>query len=104
MNILFSPQRNDIKINYMFNNEVITAEYKGIVDTFDLTAFPEEAEFTGITTILDIKPLLDVKREEGELYVTLLNFIGANSSEKECYPVWELSTAIQARLDEEEVI
>lgn len=101
MNILLSPQRNDNKINYMFSNEVITAEYKGVTDTFDLSIFPEGAEFQGMDTTLEIDVLVSVKRENGELYVTLLNSIGAYATQEESFPSWETSTVIQARLDKE---
>lgn len=101
MNILLSPQRNDNKVKYTFKDEIITAEYKGVIDTFDLSTFPEGAEFQGVETILEADVLVHVKRENGELYVTLLNFTGANATHEENFPVWELSTEIQARYDKE---
>ncbi|GAA0767127.1 hypothetical protein GCM10008908_05810 [Clostridium subterminale] len=88
MKIYLSPQQNNEKIEYSFNGEVVSVEYKGVKDNFDLSTFPEGAQFEGVETTLDINPIVDVKRENGVLFVTLLNFISSNATEKEKFPEW----------------
>jgi len=89
MKIYLSPQvNNGEKFNYNFNGEIITVNYKNINDTFDFTTFPEGAEFMGIETTLVIDPIVNVKRENGVLFVTLLNFINSDATEEEKFPDW----------------
>lgn len=103
MNIFLSPQRNDCPIKYTFQEETIKMTYKGITDIVDLTTFPEGAEFQEMETTLEVAPVLDVKRENGELQVTLLNFIGGYASQEEKFPTWESSEEIQKRYDETQI-
>jgi len=89
MKIFLSPQvNNGEKINYNFNGEVVTVEHKGVTDTFDFSTFPEGAEFMGVETTLEVNPIINVKRENGVLFVTLLNFINSDATEEEKFPDW----------------
>lgn len=89
MQILYSPQRSDNKINYTFDNETITVEYLDKEDVFDFTEFPEGARLTNVNTTLDINPISSVKRENGVLYLELLYFHGSDATEEELFPTWE---------------
>ena len=97
MRILFIPRVvfADEHINYSFEDETITATHNGITDTFDFTGLPDgqmemfddDGKLTVITE-LEVVPILSAKREGGFLYVELLNFIGADATEEECFPEW----------------
>ena len=85
MKYKFSPQRNDEKIIYDFNNDIVTATYKGKTEIFDFSGMPDgvgnvEAE------VLEINPILKAERTNGILYIELLNFIGADASYEERFP------------------
>lgn len=41
MKILLTPQREDDNITYSFDNEIITATYKEVTDTFNLSLLQE---------------------------------------------------------------
>lgn len=88
MKVYLSPQINSEKINYSFNGEVITATYKEITDTFNLSIFPDGAEFMGVETTLEVNPIVSVKRESGILNVELINFIDEDATEQEKFPEW----------------
>ncbi|WP_346870773.1 hypothetical protein [Clostridium sp. UBA5119] len=88
MKVYLSPQVNGEKFNYNFNGEVVIVEYKGVTDTFDFATFPEDAQFEGVETSLEVNPIISVKRENNILYVTLLNFIGSDATEEGKFPEW----------------
>lgn len=91
MKILLSPQVNENKFEYKFGNDVVTARFNDKTDTFDFSEMPNgiiEEPWNDIETDLDINPILSVERVDGELRIELLNFIGADATEKERFPEW----------------
>ena len=91
MQILYSPcvVFDNRKINYTFENDVITATYKDLTDTFDFSGFPNGVlNIVTIETDLEVQPILSAKRENGILHVELLNFIGEDATEEERFPEW----------------
>lgn len=89
MEIYLSPQVSDRTIAYHFDTDQITVEYEGKTDTFDFSGVPDGVlESDGITTILDINPIVSAKKEAGLLKVELLNFISSDATEAEKFPEW----------------
>jgi len=94
MIVHFSPQRNDDKLTYEFTGETIKATLNGITDTFDFSFLQEGDEVarneeTGqleIETCLPILPILDAKRENGEVIVTVLQYHGKDAPYEERFP------------------
>ena len=94
MLIIFSPQRSDKTIEYIFKGETITATLNGITDTFDFSSLQEGDEVarneeTGqleIETNLPILPILDARRENGRVVVTVLKYHGKDAPESERFP------------------
>lgn len=90
MKILYSPQRSDEKIEYTFENETITATLSGTTDTFDFSTFPDgQANIEKIDTILPVNPIVSAERQDGTLYIKLLNYIGDNATHEERFPQWQ---------------
>lgn len=97
MRILFDPQvREKDRIAYEFSEYVIKATYKDTTDVFDfrevgngelVLSDPDTGESL-IETNLDIQPIISAKKENGVLSVELINFIGFDASEEECFPEW----------------
>lgn len=95
MKVFLSPHVSGERIRYSFMRETITVRYRGEMDTFDFTDMPD-GELTLydnegndlIETSLEINPILSAKRVDGVLYVELLNFIGVDATEEECFPEW----------------
>jgi hypothetical protein len=94
MQVLYSPQFNDVdSISYEFVGEKIICTLNGEVDEFDFTGLPEGILGAGyrenpIETTLAMNPISGAKRENGILYVTLLNFIGKDATQEERFPEW----------------
>jgi len=94
MIVHFSPQRADKTLKYIFKGETITATLDGITDTFDFSSLNEGDEVarneeTGqleIETILPLLPILDAKRENGQVVVTVLKYHGKDAPENERFP------------------
>jgi len=94
MKIYFSPQRADKTIEYAFKGETITVTLDGITDTFDFSSLNEGDEVarneeTGqleIETILPLLPILDVKRINGQIIVTVIKYHGKDAPENERFP------------------
>ena len=94
MLIKFSPQRCDDKLTYEFTGETIKATLNGITDTFDFSSLNEGDEVsrneeTGqleIETILPMLPILDAKRENGQVIVTVITYHGKDAPEEERFP------------------
>lgn len=97
MKILFSPQVHETdRFKYEFENQKVRVTFKSKKDTFDFSGFPNgvlqlEDPETGeklIETELEINPLISAKKENGILYVELMNFIGFDATEEERFPDW----------------
>jgi len=94
MIVHFSPQRADKIIEYAFKGETITVTLDGITDTFDFSSLNEGDEVarneeTGqleIETNLPILPILDARRENGQVVVTVLKYHGKDAPEDERFP------------------
>ena len=94
MLIIFSPQRSDKTIEYAFKGEAITATLDGITDTFDFSSLQEGDEVarneeTGeleIETALPLLPILNAKRENGQVIVTVIKYHGKDAPEDERFP------------------
>ena len=94
MLIKFSPQRSDKIIKYEFSGEAITAAIDGVTDTFDFSNLNEGDEVarneeTGqleIETTLPFLPILDARRENGHVIVTVLKYHGKDAPYEERFP------------------
>ncbi len=94
MIVHFSPQRNDDYIIYSFESEKIIVKIGTKIDTFDFSSLQEGDEVarneeTGqleIETILPMLPILDARRENGQVVVTVLKYHGKDAPEDERFP------------------
>ena len=101
MQIYLSPIRADQKLTYQFSGETITATYNNQTEIYDLSFVqegqkirPVERDETGkeiihMPTRFPVHPVISAKRENGVLYVELVNFIGKNASQEERFPQWK---------------
>ncbi|WP_096269510.1 hypothetical protein [Paucisalibacillus globulus] len=89
MRVLYSPQRNDDKINYSFEKDKIIAEYKGLEDIFDFSLLPD-GKLDYVETTLEVNPVRAAERINGELQVILLYFHGPNATVEELNPDWQV--------------
>lgn len=88
MKVLYVPQRNDDDLRYQFEGDVITAHHNEETDVFDFTGMPD-GKLDEIESTLSIgSPIVDVTKENGELFVKLLYYHGKDASEAERFPEW----------------
>lgn len=91
MKIKYRPQVNSEKIEYIFKGETITVKYKDGTDTFDFTNMPDGIS-ENIETDLEINPIVLAKKENGTLWVELINFIEEHETRQEVlFPNWEVA-------------
>jgi len=88
---------------YEFSENKITATYKDITDTFDFTYLPDGHLENVDETILERNPIRSARKENGVLFVELLNLIGTNAAEETKHPQWIDHTEYEApEISEEE--
>lgn len=86
--ILYSPQVNELdNIRYTIQGEVIIVKFNQLTDTFDFTNLPDGV-VQGIESTLPVNPIINAERENGILYIEVLNFIKENASLYERFPNW----------------
>ena len=90
MRIFFSPIEGlEDQMQYIFDNDKITATYKGTTDTFDFTGVPDgQIDLSTLETTLEENPIRSAERVDGVLYVELLNRIDEQDSEFHKFPEW----------------
>lgn len=93
MKILFSPQvplNFTDKIIYKFDGDIIEVELPdGTHDVFDFAGLPDGVlDIESIESDLSLGVFLSAKKEDGVLYVELLNYIGTDATESERFPDW----------------
>ena len=90
MRVYFSPIVGLAdQVQYTFDNDRITATYKGTTDTFDFTGTPDGQLTLGtLETTLELSPIISAERVDGVLYVELLNRIDEQDSEFHKFPEW----------------
>ena len=86
MRVKLTPQYNPShKISYTFGNDSFVAEMDGKTDTFDFSKV-SVLNTRQIKTSLPINPVVQVERVKGELFITLINYIGEDVTDKERFP------------------
>lgn len=91
MKILFSPtvEPKKRRVFYYFKEEKIIANLDGKKDIFDFSSFPDgKLETDEIETILTENPIKEAWRENGILYLRLLNLVGLQPTHEEAFPKW----------------
>lgn len=80
----------DDKITYSFDNEIITATYKEVTDTFNFSLLQEGQQLdTSIQTKLEVNPIMSAERVNGTITIKLINFIREDATNQEKFPVWQ---------------
>ena len=86
MLIKLTPQYNpEHEIKYTFGQDLFVAEMDGVTDTFDFSRV-SELDPRQIKTILPLNPVVQVVRVNGELRLTLINYIAKTATETEKFP------------------
>lgn len=74
INLIYTPQRADIKAEYTVNNDILTIKIDGTVETFDFTGLEEGIAEEIIAETLPINPVVSVEKIGDEINVTVIRF------------------------------
>ena len=86
MKVKLTPQYNPNQvIKYTFGADSFVAEMGGISDTFDFSGVSELSP-RQIKTTLPMNPVVQIERVNGELQLTLINYINDEATETERFP------------------
>ena len=86
MLVKLTPQYNpNSVITYTFDSNRITATMDGVTDSFDFSKM-SKIDLRQIKTTLPLNPIVQAERVDGELYVTLINYIKKEATETELFP------------------
>lgn len=96
MMIFLSPQVKDEEIIYRFKDEVIVVTCGHLEEEFNFSGLGDgELELTNpdtgeplVKTALPVMPILSARKEDGVLWVELLNWISKDSRHEEKFPEW----------------
>lgn len=89
MRVKLTPQYNPTDtISYIFGEDSFVVSLNGVSDSFD---FSKVAVITPrqIKTTLPVNPVMNIERVDGELYLTLLHYIGEEASDVERFPYFQ---------------
>lgn len=81
INLTETPQRADIKAEYIVNNDILVVKINDITETFDFTGLAEGMAEEIIAEVLPINPILKVEKIGDTVNVTVIRFYGADEKE-----------------------
>lgn len=76
INLIYTPQRADIKANYEVNSDMLTVTIGDTTETFDFTGLAEGIAEEIIVEILPINPIISVEKTGDIVNVTVIRFYG----------------------------
>ena len=74
INLIYTPQRADIKAEYTANNDILTIKIDGTVETFDFTGLEEGNAEEIVTEILPINPIISAEKIDDTVNITVTRF------------------------------
>ena len=81
INLTYTPQRADIKAEYIVNNDILVVKINDITETFDFTGLAEGMAEEIIAEVLPINPIVKVEKIGDTVNVTVIRFYGADEKE-----------------------
>lgn len=90
MKAIFSPQRSVNVMNVSANGDVLTIEVDGVTDSFDFSTLKDGDIAVDFVSALKPNPVLNARKESGEIIVELIGFYGSEAEEIKTY-IWEVT-------------
>jgi hypothetical protein len=76
INLIYTPQRADIKAEYTINNDILTVKIGEVEETFDFTDLPEGKAEEIIADELPINPIVRAEKTGNIINITVIRFYG----------------------------
>lgn len=74
INLIETPQRADVKVDYIINNDVLTVKMNDIVETFDFTGLQEGRAEEIIAETLPINPIIGAEKIGDTVNIKVIRF------------------------------
>ena len=81
INLICSPQRSDLKSEYMIKNDVLTVAIGETTESFDFTGLAEGIAEEIITETLPINPIVSAEKIGDTINITVIRFYGVDEKE-----------------------
>ena len=81
INLIETPQRADIKAEYIINNDILTVKINDKMETFDFTGLNEGIAKEIIVEVLPFNPILSAEKIGDTINVKVIRFYGADEKE-----------------------
>ena len=89
MKAIFTPQRSDYVMKVSAKGDVLTIEVDGVTDSFDFSTLNDGDIAVDFVSVLTPNPVLNARKESGEIIVELIGFYGSDAEESETQ-IWEV--------------
>ncbi|TES56197.1 hypothetical protein E2L07_05795 [Halalkalibacterium halodurans] len=90
MRVKLSPIRSDKQINYTFGHDSFEFQVTGDGNTIEQQGVYDLSSFTDDGSLEDPPfPIIQGYREDGTLYLELINFYQSDAPESVLFPKWE---------------
>lgn len=76
INLIYSPQRADVKAEYIVNNDILIVKIGDIEEMFDFTGLEEGKAEEIIAEILPINPIISAEKIGDAINITMIRFYG----------------------------
>lgn len=74
INIIETPQRADIKAEYIINDDILTVKIDDVTEVFDFTGLEEGIAEEVIAEVLPINPIISVEKIGETINITVIRF------------------------------
>jgi hypothetical protein len=81
INLIYSPQRADIKAEYIINDDILTIKIGETTEVFDFTGLEEGKAEEIITEILPVSPIVNVEKIGETVNITVIRFYSFEEKE-----------------------
>ncbi|HAT2811482.1 MULTISPECIES: hypothetical protein [Citrobacter] len=90
MKAIFTPQRSDNVMNASAKGDVLIIDVDGVTDSFDFSTLNDGDIAVDFISVLKPNPVLNARKESGEIIVELIGFYGSEAEESETQ-IWEVT-------------
>lgn len=81
INLIYSPQRADMEVEYIINNDILTIKIDNIEEIFDFTGLEEGMAEEIITEVLPINPIVSAEKVGDKVNIKVIRFYGTDEKE-----------------------
>lgn len=76
INLNLTPQRSNVKVNYIVDNDILTIIMDGIEEVFDFNGLPDGIAEEIIVEALTVNPIISVEKIDDDINITAIKFYG----------------------------